>query len=323
MRWLFRAAKRLRELGILGMNGRNAAYILDHNPRELYPIVDDKMRMRDLCVQIGVPTPEVYCTISYHGELRRLAQILGERGDFVIKPNRGSAGRGVLVLMGRDGDHFVRHNGERLRLDEVRQHLSDILSGMYSLGGRPDQAILQQRVRLHPDFAAIAYKGIPDIRVILYRNEPAMAMLRLPTRESNGRANLHQGGIGAGVDLASGRTHHAVQRNRFVLSHPDTGRPVVGMRVPYWSEVLDMSRRVSEAVGLGYVGVDIIVDESEGPMLLEANARPGLAIQIANARGLLPRLAEIDALKRRQEAGIADEAPAVIGKIGPRLRKSA
>ena len=109
--WIFRAAKKLRELGILGMNGRNAAYILDHNPRGLYPVVDDKMRMRDLCVQIGVPTPEVYCTISYHGELRRLAQILGERGDFVIKPNRGSAGRGVLVLTGRDGQRL--HSPQR------------------------------------------------------------------------------------------------------------------------------------------------------------------------------------------------------------------
>src|SRR5262249_8259025 len=158
-------------------------------------------------------------------------------------------------------------------------------------------AILQQRVRLHPDFEPIAYKGIPDIRVILYRHEPAMAMLRLPTKASNGRANLHQGGIGTGVDLSSGLTHHAVQRNRFVLEHPDTGVAVVGRRVPHWKEVLDTSRRVAEAVGLGYVGVDIVIDAEQGPMLLEANARPGLAIQIANARGLLPRLAEIDALK--------------------------
>src|SRR5207244_11055997 len=58
---------------------------------------------------------------------------------------------------------------------------------------RPDQALLQQRVRLHPTFEAIAYKGIPDVRVVLYRNQTAMAMLRLPTKESNGRANLHQG----------------------------------------------------------------------------------------------------------------------------------
>jgi glutathione synthase/RimK-type ligase-like ATP-grasp enzyme len=115
-----------------------------------------------------------------------------------------------------------------------------------------------------------------------------------------------------------------VQRNRFVLRHPDTGRPVIGMRVPYWNDVLEMSRRVAEAVGLGYVGVDIIVDKEEGPMLLEANARPGLAIQIANDRGLLPRLAEIDALKRRQARNSdVEEAPAVIGRVGPPLRKSA
>src|SRR5439155_6413839 len=126
--------------------------------------------------------------------------------DFVIKPNRGSAGRGVLVITGRDGKHYLRHNGEKLRLEAIRQHLSDILSGMYSLGGRPDEAILQQRVLLHPAFEPITYKGIPDVRVILYRNEPAMAMLRLPTRASNGRANLHQGGIGTGVDLTTGVT---------------------------------------------------------------------------------------------------------------------
>lgn len=294
MHWLF-GARRLKELGILGMNHRNAACILDHNPRKLYPIVDDKLRMRDLCVRIGVPTPEVYAAITAHSMLRRLREYLGQRSDFVIKPNRGSAGRGVLVIVDREGEHFLRHNGELLRLEQVRQHVSDILSGMYSLGGRPDQAIVQYRVQLHEAFVPIAYKGIPDVRVVLYRNRPAMAMLRLPTRESNGRANLHQGGIGTGVDLDTGRTNHAVQRNRFVERHPDTNVRVVGMQVPCWNTVLDMSCRVAEEVGLGYIGVDIIIDARLGPMLLEANARPGLAIQIANARGLLPRLAEIDA----------------------------
>jgi alpha-L-glutamate ligase-like protein len=294
MHWLF-GARRLRQLGILGMNQRNAACILDQNPRKNFPLVDDKLRMRNLCKRIGVPTPEIYCTIGSPGELRQLTERLGTHDDFVIKPSRGSAGRGILVIMGREGPCFVRHNGERLRPEQVRQHVSDILSGMYSLSARPDSALVQQRVLLHPAFEEIAYKGIPDIRVVVYRNEPAMAMLRLPTRASNGRANLHQGGIGTGVDLATGRTNHAVQSNRLVEVHPDTNVPLVGRQVPYWAKVLDMARRVAEATELGYVGVDIVVDAREGPMLLEANARPGLAIQIANARGLLPRLAEIEA----------------------------
>jgi alpha-L-glutamate ligase-like protein len=313
MQWIFTAARRLRSLGILGMNHRNAACILDYNPRGLYPLVDDKLRMRDLCLRIGVPTPAVYAEISYHSMLKHLTDYLGGRDDFVIKPNRGAAGRGILVVVGRTGQKYIRHNGELLRPEQVCQHLSDILSGMYSLGGRPDRAMVQQRVRLHPAFAPVAYKGIPDIRVILYRNQPAMAMLRLPTKASNGRANLHQGGIGAGVDLETGITNHAVQRNRFIESHPDTGASVIGVHVPYWREVLDMSRRVAAATGLGYLGVDIVLDIAQGPMLLEANARPGLAIQIANARGLLPRLEEID----REVGEDQENAPAAkVGIVG-------
>jgi alpha-L-glutamate ligase-like protein len=295
MWWLFRAARRLREQGILGMNQRNAECILDRNPRSRFPIVDDKWRMHELCREIGVPTPRVHATLSSYAMLRHLPLILGDRDDFVVKPNRGSAGRGVLVVIGRMGHDYKRHNGERLRAEALRQHLSDILSGMYSLGGQPDKVLIQQRIRLHPTFAELSYKGIPDVRVILYRNEPAMAMLRLPTKESGGRANLHQGGIGTGVDLDTGLTHHAVQRNRLIEKHPDTGLPLVGLRVPFWDEVIRLSCQVSRAVGLGYVGVDIVVDADEGPMLLEANARPGLAIQIANGRGLLPRLQAIDA----------------------------
>jgi alpha-L-glutamate ligase-like protein len=295
MLWLIRAARRLKAIGILGMNRRNAACILDYNPRGLFPVVDDKLRLHGLCRSIDVPTPDIYAVIGRHSELRHLRQTIGPRGDFVIKPNHGSAGRGVLVLCGRDGDDFVRHNGERLRYEQLRQHVSDILSGLYSLGGRPDEALLQQRVQLHAAFRRISYNGIPDIRIIIYRNEPVMAMLRLPTRQSNGRANLHQGGLGTGIELATGCTHHAVQRNRMVAAHPDTGAAVIGVRVPYWRDVLAMSRRVAAAVRLGYIGVDIVVDERRGPLLLEANARPGLAIQIANGRGLAPALAAVDA----------------------------
>jgi alpha-L-glutamate ligase-like protein len=307
--WFFTAFRRLKQFGILGMNRRNAACILDHNPRRLFPVVDDKLRMHRLCQQIGVPCPAIYAEIAYYSMLRRLPELLLGQDDFVLKPNRGSAGRGVLVVRGSAGTGFLRHDGKRLTLDYLRQHCSDILSGMFSLGGLPDRVIVQQRVRLHPVFDAISYNGIPDIRVILYRAEPAMAMLRLPTKASGGRANLHQGGLGVGIDLNSGVTHHAVQQNRFVDCHPDTGAPVVGLRVPCWQDVLDMSRRVAEAAGLGYLGVDIVVDAEVGPLLLEANARPGLAIQIANGRGLLPRLQAIDAGLSQTGADVLSIAP--------------
>lgn len=294
MSWFF-GAGRLAKLGVLSMNRRNAECILDGNPRAKFPLVDDKRRMLQMCRCIGAPSPPVYSCIESHSQLRHLHTLLAGPTDFVIKPNRGSSGRGVLVIVGRDGNRFLQHNGERLGLDDLRQHISNTISGIYSLGGRPDHALVQYRVQLHRAFAPIAYKGIPDLRILVYRGEPAMAMLRLPTHESNGRANLHQGGIGAGIDLDTGRTHHAVHKNRVVDTHPDTGRSVIDREVPFWTDVLTMSRLVANAVGLGFVGIDIVIDAEHGPMVLEANARPGLAIQIANAQGLRPRLEAIDA----------------------------
>jgi alpha-L-glutamate ligase-like protein len=312
----------LRRLGILGMNQRNAACILDLNPRSAFPVVDSKHRMRDLCAGIGVPTPAIYASVAAHSALRQLPRLLAGRESFVIKPDRGAGGRGILVIVGCESEGvFTRHNGQRLPLRDLRQHVSGVVSGLFSLGSQPDTALIQQRVLPHTAFETLTYQGIPDVRIIVYRRVPAMAMLRLPTRQSDGRANLHQGGIGAGIDLDSGITHHAVQRHRLVRRHPDTGTSLLGFRVPAWHAMLDMARRVAGAVDLGYLGVDIVLDRDQGPLLLEGNARPGLAIQIANGQGLLPRLEAID----HQLAGsgvIAPATPSAPEAGSPRSSKS-
>jgi len=276
------------------MNRRNTQCILDLNARARFPLVDGKLKMHNLCRELGVPTPEIHAVFSAHSALRHLPRVLASRQDFVIKPNRGAAGRGILVITGREGDWFLRHNGERLRADAIRQHVSGIISGLFSLGGQADEALIQERVIPDSALASISFQGTADVRVILYKNAPAAAMLRLPTRLSGGRANLHQGAVGAGVDLATGITCRAVLRNRLTDRHPDTGASIVGFRVPHWRDILDIARRVSQAVQLGYLGVDVVLDRRHGPLLLEANARPGLAIQIANGCGLLHRFAEID-----------------------------
>jgi alpha-L-glutamate ligase-like protein len=297
--WL-RRWKGLKRAGILGMNSRNTERILDWNPRHCFPLVDGKRTMHELCLKIGVPTPDLYAALLSHGSLHHLPRLLRGREDFVIKPNRGAAGRGVLVITGRKGADFLRHNGQVMVLEEIEQHISGIISGLFSLGGSEDEALVQQRVVPHPVLARISYQGTADIRVIVYREEPVMAMLRQPTKASGGRANLHQGAIGAGVDLTTGITHHAVLKNRKAEKHPDTGESVIGFPVPYWPQILDMSRAVSRVVGMGYIGVDIVLDSTRGPLLLEANARPGLAIQISNAQGLLPPLTRVDRERGRR-----------------------
>jgi alpha-L-glutamate ligase-like protein len=290
---------RLRRRGVLGINARNAGAILGHNPRALFPLVDDKLHFLELCQRISVPTPALLAVFDRHGDLRHLGETLDAAPDCVLKPARGSSGRGIVLLTGPADGGWRRHNGSVATLEELRRHVSDVLSGLYSLGGRPDRAIVQRRLRTHPALERVSYRGTPDVRVLVYRGEVALGMLRLPTLESGGRANLHQGGVGVGVDVGSGKTTRAVWRGRVVDRHPDTGEALGGRAVPDWPAVLEMARTVARATGLGYVGVDVVPDVG-GPVVLEANARPGLAIQTATGIGLCGVLEKIDREMDRQ-----------------------
>src|SRR5262249_31682527 len=99
MRWLF-GARRLRPRGVLGMNARNAAAVLAPNRRALFRLVDNRLSFLALCSRVGVPTPAVYSVFERHGRLRHLAAALELTPDCVIKPARGSSGRGVVLLTG-------------------------------------------------------------------------------------------------------------------------------------------------------------------------------------------------------------------------------
>ncbi len=207
----------------------------------------------------------------------------------------GSGGEGILVIVGHDGEVFEKASGETISREDLMHYISGILSGLYSLGGQDDKALMEYKVEVAPVFEMVAFQGIPDIRVIVYRGVPIMSMVRLPTRESDGKANLHQGAVGVGVDLGEGITLLGVHHDRVIGRHPDTNQPIEGINIPFWGEILKISASAYEMTGLGYIGVDVVLDRGKGPMILEFNARPGLSIQIANQMGLLPRLRAVDA----------------------------
>jgi alpha-L-glutamate ligase-like protein len=284
----------LRKLCILGMNRRNFDFVQCWNPRSAYPEVDDKVRTKQLAATAGVPTPELYGVISALHELRELPDLLGDRESFVVKPARGAQGNGILVVVDRGEVGWLRANGVRVEIEDVRFRVAEILSGLFSLGGQSDRAIIEECLTVHPMLRPISYGGVPDLRVILYRGIAAMAMLRLPTRASDGRANLHQGAVGVGIDLATGRTTRAVLRGHPVDKHPDTGHDLIDLPMPHFEELLECATRLGMVSRLGYIGVDLVIDERRGPVVLELNARPGLTIQVANGRGLAPILEAID-----------------------------
>ncbi|WP_328185520.1 alpha-L-glutamate ligase-like protein [Marinobacter sp. OP 3.4] len=289
---------RLRKAGILGMNERNVSYIARYNDRRAYPLVDDKLKTKLLAEEFDIKTPRLRQVVGQQHEIGHFSDMAVDLEGFAIKPSKGSGGKGITVVQRREGDQYVKASGAHLSLEYLKRHLSNILAGLYSLGGKPDVAIVEDLVRPTALLSKYSYQGVPDIRIVVFQGYPVMAMVRLSTSASDGKANLHQGAVGVGLDIGTGHALNAVQFNRKTLLHPDTGLPMSEIRIDDWDTMLIMAARCYEATGLGYIGVDLVLDETEGPLLLELNARPGLTIQMANGKGLLPRLQNIESLKR-------------------------
>ncbi len=309
---MFGLWKRWRALdakGIMGINRRNADYVLKYNRRHLYPLVDDKILTKERAIAVGINVPELYGIIETEKQIGQLKKIIGHHKDFVIKPAQGAGGDGILVIADRFEGRYKTVSGRIISHEEIEYQISSILTGLYSLGGHRDRALIEYRVTPDNIFESISYEGVPDIRIIVLMGYPVMAMLRLPTRQSNGKANLHQGAIGVGVDLATGVTLKGTWLNNKISRHPDTDNQVDGVLLPYWEQFMHLAAGCYELCGLGYIGVDMVLDQEKGPLILELNARPGLNIQIANDCGLALRTRIVEERIRELKKTGTQEAP--------------
>ena len=280
--------------GLLGINARNLLYIKAYNPKKAIMLADSKVKTKNFLSARGVPVAKLYGLIRNKHELRAY-DWNSLPNSFVVKPNSGYGGEGIIVITGRKGGNWIKSNEEIITSDELSRHVADILDGRYSLANISDMAFFEQKLEAPPPFNKMSYKGLPDIRVVVHNLIPVMAMIRLPTEESQGKANVHLGGIAVGIDIAKGEMTHITQYNKEIDSIPGYG-PVNGVKIPDWEEILLIASRVQQITNLGFAAVDITLDKS-GPVLLEINARAGLAVQVANMAPLRKRLERIEGIK--------------------------
>lgn len=286
---------------VLGINARNLLY----TDRKSISISNSKIRVKEILKENLIPTPETISIIKSFEEINSF-DFSSLPNSFVIKPNKGLGGEGIIILYGRkkkrnleDEDAWISANKQIINSSELKIHMVNILNGYYSINKKNDKVILEERIK-NPDFFKQSLhisEGLPDIRVIIYKNFPIMAELRIPTIESKGKANLHSGGIGVGIDIANGTTTNAIMKDEYIENHPDTEEKLTGIKIPYWDKILEMAIKSSIAIKASFTGVDISIDKEKGPLVMEVNARPGLSIQIANKDGLKERLESISKLK--------------------------
>jgi len=277
----------------LGKNERNLALILPSNPTWLLPNADDKLRTKALLSRSKVAVPKTLAVFESSRDFELLEKLLEGEEEFVIKPSQSAGGRGILIVNKDEKGFFIVKNGQaKVRASPALlwEHIEKIIEGCFCTERPRDRAFAEELLRPHPALRCLSPLGLPDIRIIVHFGTPVMAMLRCATRYSKGKANLHEGGIGLGIDLKDGKTTHGVWKDKPVCFHPDTGVPLSGKIIPDWEKIKTLAVAAATATSLNFVGVDITIDALRGPVVLEVNARPGLSIQIANRSGLRPLL---------------------------------
>lgn len=283
---------------VLSMNKRNLDYIYPHNHRRDFPYADNKLLTKELLSGSDVVTPETLATYSSFYELSGLASELARHQSFVIKPAKGSGGGGIVVFINKEGEQWITPGGKRFTLTDIKKQITDIIFGVYSFG-LSDVAIIEQRITQHAEINRLSPHGLADLRIITYQHRPVLCMARIPTLASDGKANLHQGAIGLGIDIETGITQNAILLNNEITHHPDTDELLIGVTIPHWHRVIAISCTAASKAPLKYLGVDISISDT-GPVLLEINVRPGLQIQNANQRGMRSLLEAISAEELRK-----------------------
>lgn len=278
---------------ILGMNARNLRFVRTHNSTRAVKLARNKLATKERLLKYNLPTAKLFGIIRDRQELHNFDWSTLPN-SFVLKPNYGLGGGGILIIYGKAKSGGWISGSENI-YDEaaLKLRVNNILDGDYSISNIPDTAYFEERLQITEQFKRISYKGVPDVRVIVFNSVPVMAMLRLPTKQSDGKANLHIGGVGVGIDLDTGLTNYAISSKGPITTHPDYGTTLHNIRIPFWDDILRISVEAQRAVGLGYAGVDIVVDKNLGPVVLEVNGHPGLGIQNANRQPLRERLERV------------------------------
>jgi alpha-L-glutamate ligase-like protein len=290
---------------ILGMNGRQRYTKMNPSSAKKYGF--SKIRAKELLIEHNIPTAQIYHTFENLDDMEAVSWETIQT-PFVIKPASGSAGKGIKLIKSKVKNQliWIDHEGQEVTVEELTYHVNNILDGEYSTWGRHHRAIVEEMITSHPSLAKFSHKGTPDIRVVVFNNVPVMAMARIPTKESQGKANLDQGALGLGIDLATGITIHGISGKSGNVSHfPDSKKKVNGIKIPYWNKILETAVKAADAAGFVFMGADIFIDQDKGPLVVELNGYPGLSIQMANQAGLKRRLDRVEGLEvRNPEHGV-------------------
>lgn len=267
----------------LGMNLRNFL-IRNVNPFDALSLAKDKAQTKDMLHKNGFLVPKTYLRIDDFNQIDALKNI--KESEFVVKPNRGLGGIGIIVFK-KQGELYFDPASKPYTFEEIKIHIRKILDGEFSSAAEGDSALIEERIYPSKKLKFKDAIGLPDVRIFCVNYEPMMAMIRYSTAQSRGKANLSSGAIGMAIDMASGAITNVRSKKEKREFKPEDFNIPVNFTVPKWEEMKAAAKKACGLAGLKICGADIILDHQDRVMILELNGRPGLEIQNINGKTLL------------------------------------
>ena len=123
---------------ILGINARNLKYVRENNPKEVRALADNKLKTKRILHNAKIPVMETFAVIRNDKTLRNFNWEILPR-SFVLKPNRGFGGNGMIILFGEkkrksleEERAWIGADGQLHTVSSLSSHIMNILEGNYS-----------------------------------------------------------------------------------------------------------------------------------------------------------------------------------------------
>lgn len=252
--------------------------------REQYRLATDKCLFESTLREAGFPTPETLCvyqkrsdadSATFHniftaGDLEGWLKNLSTYPIFG-KPRTGIRSGGVLSVASRDSTtgELVAESGRRIKVSSLVGAIKSYHRKGY---------LFQRQLHPPPQVAELSGNAVATVRLVLLVKSTGPSVYRaawkLPANR-NIADNFWRGNVLAGLNPETGEVVRAISGTGSDMSdishHPDSNRPLLGVRVPGWKELrtlcLDASRYIP---GIDMQAWDIAVANS-GPVLMEVN----------------------------------------------------
>ncbi len=200
---------------------------------------------------------------------KALKEFVDKKTYLIVKPIDGLGGDGVKKI-------------KTSEIKNLRKFYDSLIK---------DRLFLEELIIQHPDMNKLCKSSVNTIRVMSFVHNNEVEILYAGIRIGNGKSavdNFHNGGMGAVVDLKSGKiTGTATDKDvKEYDRHPITKTVLNGFQVPFWKETIEMVKKASLVnTKIKVVGWDVALTK-DGPIFVEGNRRPGFnLVQVSCKRG--------------------------------------